>query len=595
MQDKYMKIRQTLHEALPSQRVADILIGDARASTYLRVLCRPHSAAFQMEEELPLSLPVLPDVTSHPVLLARKLLQLAICFQQFETSFDDSILDLTEPHKDVMTHYVELASDLVTTNDELVGSLEGMECLVLEGAYHINAGNLRRAWLCARRAMSIAQLMGLQRKSPRQLNILDPTSQTSCSVIWFHIVYVERYLSLLLGAPSSVTDNMFATEENMTGATSTNKLDRIHAVISGLIIDRNETQSYDDLATSQTIDLHLQKASRSVSPEWWLTPEFHQRMDAPGVIASTLRAQTQVIHYSLLNMLHLPHMLRSASEPRYAYSKTACVHASREILHRFISFRTFIRVAHCCRLVDFCAFMAALALLLAHISSDKNPGDDLTSQSLNDRQLIEKAMESMDELNRVNGDELSKQTAEVTRILLRMELESSTMATGAYNVTRVDSEANSENEDHRLRLNIPYFGTVSISRNGPVLPQTRSYIKTAAFQGSSGLDTEVNPSTNLSNIVGSFSPGFYISQVNQGSRSSPAQCSTNDTHHTLAQPFTGFLGNFQDQDLPLPDLFAETDNWAFQGVDTTFFNTFLSSENANQVAGDAWSRWDTLS
>ncbi|GKT64067.1 hypothetical protein ColTof3_11406 [Colletotrichum tofieldiae] len=46
------------------------------------------------------------------------------------------------------------AAAYVTGNDQLIGSQEGLECLILEIVYYINAGNLRRAWLVLRRAIA---------------------------------------------------------------------------------------------------------------------------------------------------------------------------------------------------------------------------------------------------------------------------------------------------------------------------------------------------------------------------------------------------------------------------------------------------------
>jgi hypothetical protein len=131
-EDKYEQIRQTLYAALPSQQDANLLLGALRPFMYLQTLCNPYSFMFQGDLQSPSTFATLPDETSHPVLLARKLLQLVICISHIEPSFDDSGLHFTESLGDVMTKYVDLASSLVTTNEKLIDSLEGLECLVLE-------------------------------------------------------------------------------------------------------------------------------------------------------------------------------------------------------------------------------------------------------------------------------------------------------------------------------------------------------------------------------------------------------------------------------------------------------------------------------
>lgn len=80
-----------------------------------------------------------------------------------------------------MQRFLGKAYRLVTSNDEMLESLEGLECLVLEGVFHINSGNLRRAWLVFRRAISLAQLTGLDCGDDAGLAVLDSTTMASPS------------------------------------------------------------------------------------------------------------------------------------------------------------------------------------------------------------------------------------------------------------------------------------------------------------------------------------------------------------------------------------------------------------------------------
>jgi hypothetical protein len=56
-----------------------------------------------------------------------------------------------------MTRVVERAIALVTTNDELITSVEGLECIKMEVMYQNYAGNLHRAWMAVKRATSAAR------------------------------------------------------------------------------------------------------------------------------------------------------------------------------------------------------------------------------------------------------------------------------------------------------------------------------------------------------------------------------------------------------------------------------------------------------
>ncbi|CAN8101135.1 unnamed protein product [Discula destructiva] len=136
------------------------------------------------------------------------------------------------------------------------------------------------------------------------------------------------------------------------------------------------------------------------------------------------RLFAQVLHYNLLNQLHLPYMLRSSSaNRRHEYSLMACVNASREMLSRFITLRNSNGVAYRCRTIDFIALMAAMTLLLAHLDSHGSETESLLAHRYHsDRAMIELA-KNMQELNRVRSDALSAQIADWLARLLAIEAE----------------------------------------------------------------------------------------------------------------------------------------------------------------------------
>jgi hypothetical protein len=66
---------------------------------------------------------------SHPIVIARLLLVIALCIQQLPRDYDQSRLHLTGSLKDRKEKIVNTIAN-VTSDDELVGSLEGIECLM---------------------------------------------------------------------------------------------------------------------------------------------------------------------------------------------------------------------------------------------------------------------------------------------------------------------------------------------------------------------------------------------------------------------------------------------------------------------------------
>ena len=70
----------------------------------------------------------IPEPTSHPVLIARHMLLLATFLQHLRPSLHKEIQGEEESPRTIMERLAELAANLVTSNDEFVGSIEGLKC-----------------------------------------------------------------------------------------------------------------------------------------------------------------------------------------------------------------------------------------------------------------------------------------------------------------------------------------------------------------------------------------------------------------------------------------------------------------------------------
>jgi hypothetical protein len=82
-----------------------------------------------------------------------------------------------------------------------------------------------------------------------------------------HLVSHRLCREILISSPQGakrILDNSFTSEENMVGAISTERLDRVHAVTCGQVMQRNEMQAYHDFATTSKIDFYLQRAAKSI-------------------------------------------------------------------------------------------------------------------------------------------------------------------------------------------------------------------------------------------------------------------------------------------------------------------------------------------
>ncbi|EXF79429.1 hypothetical protein CFIO01_06019 [Colletotrichum fioriniae PJ7] len=330
--------------------------------------------------------------------------------------FDSVIVHLGCCAEDAVQKYLSGAS-CVTENDQLTGSQEGLECLILETVFYTNAGNLRRAWMVLRRAIGLAQLMGLHHDRPDKLMILDPQTKASASVMWHRILSQERYLALMLGLPATTLDDPYTAKANFTPEGSPcDYLERSHSQIMRCITARNESIQLGDYVVTRQIDKLLQTAAQQLPTDWWLVPNTRLRQrtaisSGGEKLETTLRILLQITHFNLLILLHFPYMLRSNCHADHEYSRAARSNASRELLSRYIKFRCANEISFCCRAIDFSAFTACLSLLLAHIerwNRDSDVVDFLVHQRASDRALVEEVIELMLEVDHSNSGSLLK-------------------------------------------------------------------------------------------------------------------------------------------------------------------------------------------
>ncbi|KAF1944036.1 hypothetical protein EJ02DRAFT_399501 [Clathrospora elynae] len=452
---------------------------------------------------------------------------------------------------------------MVTCHDELLDSPEGLERLICERVYLTNCGNLRHALVCLRRAATILQLMGLHRYKPQGMapKLLDPSTRVSIEFTWGHIAYLERYISLLLGLPTSITSARFATDKKSAHQTDAEWFEKTQIDICELIISRNQDRTYD-FTTTQNIEGLLNKVAGSMPVQWWKPMEFYPGIGPVDMMSRMISAQMQIIHYNLLTVLHLPFILQpNTLDYVFDYNRETCMYASREVLTRFIYFRSIVQVVYCCRPVDFCAFTAAMTLLLAHLSRSGQTSDE---QRVGDRALIEKTLETLDELHRLNDDDLSRETARITRRLL--ELEKTIGNDGvAYSCQLVKAHHSSQegadlDPSQGFCLQVPYFGYVSLAAEPRVVRRT----------------------------AGPEASSFY-----QYATPHPGQSwLTQQLPLTISQPRFHDSQSHIDLDMPMPEI-ADSDEWAIQGVDTAFFDMLIGGAGVGGGRGSELGNRDT--
>lgn len=571
---KLEKLSRVLHAAFPAPQDVHRLCETYKDSTvYIhQVLTKSYGELESQGLQTVAELARIPGPQTHPVLMARWMLLFALFLQQ---SFPLKLSDLSEPGQLICARLKDTATCLVTTNELLFGTVESLECILLEASYDKNRGHFRRAWLAVRRAMTAAQLMNLHRPHNLPTPKLDPNNTINPRFLFFRIIYMDRFICLMLGLPAASLDIDLSVHK--TDDTPICQLERTHTMVSKSILERNEADpTIDDYAMTEKIDAELLEAAEKLPHQFWQPLDFsnYMRHDA-RIFWETLRLANQVNHYNLLNHLHLPYLLTFDDE-RYSSSKITCAHASREILTRWMSFRHHSDLYACCRIGDFFALRAGLTLCLAHLANHHNtkPLLSLRHQRLGDRSMIEQAIEIMDRLAAGIDDPLARESSDVLQRLLLVEADA---AQGqVYNARKCGQDEGTHEEDGSVfSTYIPYFGVLKISPEG-----TFSKLGNETRPLSTTLAGRAQHITNIGLLPSEAElPSVGFDQVPANCPAAFAYTCPNILPGTCAQPqassgpASSALGLQNEPSVPYP--FAGVEDWAFQGVDTAFFDSLM--------------------
>lgn len=537
----------------------------------------------------------LPGPNTHPIIVARLMLMFAITLQ---SPTGEKLHGLSEPNSVIMRRLMMAATTWVTTNPELHGSVESLICIMLEGIFEINCGSLRRAWGVYRRAMTVAQLMGLHRSPIPPLKRIDPGNDADPEFMWFRIVYMDRYLSLLLGLPQASSNKSMGDMSTLQDEPPLGKFERQLTDIASRILERNESAfSTSTIMTTQSIDAELLKISKIMPASFWRPANFYGLTPgSPETLLEILRLAAQVYYYGILIQLHLPYMMHGISDnSKHEYSKITCVNASREILIRFIAHRIFNPMSSCSRPVDFFALLAAMTLLLAHIDAHhhQEATNFLAHQRLSDRALLDQTLDRMEVISNLNKDTITDKSAKLLRRLLDIEAdaaEGSRYSARSVTANGEDvADGSIEKEGEEIRLTIPYLGIVKIAREGPVSRVSFGNTISRPHQAPRGEST-VAKSNNASEYLPNVSaidgerPIPHVDNMPQIPTLPPSKWSDHQLQGPAydEQSMREYICPNPNQDdiilqpdAEVPTIAADIDEWAFQGVDMAFFDSLM--------------------
>lgn len=520
--DSDFDIRCALIAAWPSQQDLDTILSiPVGVSVLLHgVICKSYSEYFSGAFPSPRQVLRLPLSDSHPVIIARGLLLLATYLQGIPPCFASQQDCPSLNYQNIISRAFNTAIRLVTSNDEVVNSLEGIECIMIESMYLNNSGNLRRAWLANRRAMVIAQMMGLHGSTKSSSMFLEDGTRERIDpdYMWFRIVCSDRYLSLMLGLPQGSPED--TSPDILDNFMPVERMERLESIAGGLILQRNSTERTSLVATHK-IDKLLKKAAESMPPHWWVSSNLAAiASNDETVFEETVRFMMQFAHYHLLVQLHLPYMLLPSSiNPSYDYSKSTAANASRAIITQYISFYDSISAPAYCRGVDFITFVASTTLCLAHIEARRQFENSVTffqslqHQRSGDRGLLERLLEIMERMAGESHDVVIRKISSILRPLL--DIEDSSFRGSCYQISAAESVeqeshcvGGTNEASHELRIQIPHYGTIVIEHRPPDYPVSQTS-NANAFVREPILSQDVDPGQAAPWLLGSI-PGMEL-------------------------------------------------------------------------------------
>ncbi|KAG0646621.1 Dehydrocurvularin biosynthesis regulator [Hyphodiscus hymeniophilus] len=294
--------------------------------------------------------------STSPVIVAKAVLCLAFCVQQLPAHFKAKRLDLPASPTALVDSYIVGAETLLPVNESSAGTVDDLECFILQAVLYVNMGKPRNAWLCYRRALSYAVLQGL--------HTLDIGADKRRLGIWNKIWHYDRNLSLILGLPYAMPDthpgigrpqSRLSEQEHMYG----------FAILAGHIIDRNQNPQRDHYATTLRLEEELQQYEKGAG-----SAVLNAVPNASMPLEAIYQLQVQKLFYhNLRKLTHLPYMLKSNVDRKYERNRLAALDAAREMITSWQQLRECSGDALIiCDLLDFQVFAATILLILNLLS-----------------------------------------------------------------------------------------------------------------------------------------------------------------------------------------------------------------------------------
>ena len=411
--------------------------------------------------------------------VTKLMLCLALHFQQLPSDLETMQINLPAPLDYLQEYYMTSAESLLSSDERISGTLDGLECMILQSEFYINMGNLRKVWLIVRRAVNLAQLLGLHLR----MNT-DPDSRLLMrrNALWTELWQRERGFSLILGLPCSTLESQLPPSISDNNASDSQRMKgflRDLGIVMGHIIGRDQDLRGKTYSTTLKIEEELEECQSTLSAKWW---DFTPDPATPIDVVRNMFA-TKMRFYTVQRLLHLPFLLKAFSDRRFEGSRSSTLKSSREIIKVYNVLRDEQRpVLKVCDMADFQVFAAAMTLAIDLLARSGTPENtDLQREEL-DWQLVLQTAGILGRLSR------SRKGCEVAGLGARVLEDFAHLRDGPEGVCKV---------------NIPYFGRVEIRRRNTQHNERTSYTPLSS-QTSHRAQSQQEPMGTSEDSIGSM-------------------------------------------------------------------------------------------
>jgi hypothetical protein len=382
----------------------------------------------------------------NPINVASGLICIAICLQQMRPGADDYDIPFSAPPNELASNILTAVDQLALADEDNLASLDGLEALVLRAKSYVNASNQpRKCWSSIRRAIAVAQLIDLPRAGLSHETVETIRRQRFMGALF----ETDRFMSLLMGLPYAVDDQFNDRVANQVLHSPTDiktqmrALRRVVALAAGKVNDRNTSTSEAKESAMKLIQQTLDDAARKLPCEWW-NVENHSNISNDAQ-SSHEHLLTQLWFYQVQSFLHLPLMLKPASDRRFERSRLVCLSSSRKLLRVYQVLRQPHLAPYTSKCVDFQALIAAVLVLLG-----------LLQYGWQDRRRANAGYE--EDVDLINT---TRQVFEVSS----MEQGGSIARQGVHMIDSLGAFVGDGKRSDFIRtatLFVPYFGTISV-------------------------------------------------------------------------------------------------------------------------------------